>query len=251
MAGKQVMLDGQILHGRDRYGWWQILTMEGWDATPEPKTDAADRVNADGDFDTEVHYSRRLVTLTGRLIATSPEQAEEARTRLTGLLHQGGIFSVTSGNGTTKWGSARRGRIVPGPIRGRYLTFQMELRFPDPYKYGAQQSEVAKPGEPAFLVNRGNAQAWSIITITGSMPLGYKVILNGVTIDVIEPLVTGKPHVIDMKKRRITINGVWGYGLMDAPSYPSIRPGARQAISFVPFESGTGQAVVAFNDTYI
>lgn len=245
------MLDGQILHGKDRYGWWQVNKMEGWDATPEPKTDATARVNADGDFDSEVFYNARLVTLTGRLIATNPQQAEEARTRLTGLLAGPGWFTVTSGAGKTVGGSARRGRIVPGATRGRYLTFQMELKFPDAYKYCARQSEVAKPGEPTFLVNRGNALAWPVVTVTGSMPMGYTLNIGGTEVGVLRPLVSGAPHEIDMKKRRLRIDGVWVYGAMEATTFPAVRPGPRQSFSLTPFTTGTGTATAAYSDTYI
>lgn len=244
------MLDGQVLHGRDRYGWWQVLTMEGWDATPEPKTDAADRVNGDGEVDTEVHYSRRLVTLTGRLIAKSPEQAEEARTRLTGLLHQGGIFSVTSGNGTTKWGNARRGRIVPGPIRGRYLTFQMELRFPDPYKYGSKFSKPTASGVAMDLLNRGNSNAWPVVTVTGSSPGGYEMSIGDHLVQVIAPLVSGKPHVVNMRTGRLTVDGDRVYGAFGICELFSVSPGLAQ--SFYPLAvGGSATFKVEFNDTYI
>lgn len=251
MAGKQVMLDGQILHGRDRYGWWQVLTMEGWDATPEPKTDASPRPNSDGSFETAVHYEDRIVTLSGRLISTSPQQAEEARDTLTGLLHESGPFSVTGINGKTKQGNAVRGRISPSPLRGRYLPFQIELRFRDPYKYGTRRSFAATPGSAVNVFHRGNARAWSIITVSGSMPMGYTMHVGGNPIDITTPLVSGVSHVIDMKKRRLRVGGVWVYDSMDATNFPSVAPGRRQSFSIVPFESGSGTATAVVHDTYI
>lgn len=251
MATKQVMIGPQILHGADRFGEWVTEGIEGWDEAPAVRSEESARTDADGDFVMPAYYSARTPTLDGILFAKNRGQGLEAIKSLNQAARLNPERLTITDYGMARWAMARYAGLDYTWVKPSVLRWQVRLNCPDPYKYGAKHSIPVVAGSSGYLVNRGNAQAWPVITIEGSMPLGYKVILNGVTIDVVEPLVAGKPHVIDMKKRRITINGVWGYGLMDAPSYPSIRPGARQAISFVPFESGTGQAVVAFNDTYI
>lgn len=250
MAGKQVMLDGQIIHGRDSYGWWNSLAMEGWDSTPEPKTSLTSRVNEDGDFDMPVKYEARTVALNGRLIAKDPAQARLARRRLTGLLMDGGLFSLTDDDGITISANARRGRIAPGAVRGRFLTFQMELRFPDPYKYGHARTVPLTIGGSVGLFHRGNARAWPLVRVTGSFPNGYTLNGPGGKRFVVLTNPGSGTHLLDMRQGLLQVNGNYFTGQTSQTDVWSVAPGQESAMSLTA-SSGSGSAVITLTDTYI
>ena len=242
---KSVMLDGQILHGVDHYGLWQVNEMDGWDQAPPEKSESEARPLADGDYDAIVRYGPRLVTLSGRLIAKNPMQAFLAREMLTALLQQPGIYQVDQYN-LMRWAIARRGQIRPGKIKGRYLTFTMELRFINPYKFGADYSKPGTSGTPAALFHRGTAPAWPTVTVSGSNAGGYTLTLNGEQVTVARPLVAGTPHTLDYRTGVLWIGSAVYRGGLGAANFSPILPGLPQELSI-----STGSFTAAYQDTFI
>lgn len=239
---KLVTLDGQVLHGRDRYGLWKINTMEGWDETPPEKTSSEAKALADGDYDAEVFYGPRLVTLNGRLSASTPGDAFTARERLTALLRVPGEFVVQQ-HGLARAGMARRGRINPGQIRGRHLPFQIEARFIDPYKYG---EEHVFTGTSVSVFHRGTAPAWPVVTVTGASATGYTITLAGKTVTVPQPLTSGTPHTIDYRTGILRVGGGVAKGGLGAVNLSPVQPGMPQTMSI-----SAGTLSARFRDTFI
>lgn len=247
---KQVFLAGQILHGVDRFGQWRIHTMEGWTATPELKTNSEERQLADGDYDGDDNYRSRLVTINGSLSAINPAQAFLARERLTGLLRRPGLFQVTD-LGMDRYATARRGRIQPGALNGRRLTFQMELRFIDPNKYGDAHDFTANIGTALDVFHRGNRDAAPDLTVTGAMPTGYRLILGGETIEVTQPITAGQTHTIDTRTGILRSNGAVVIGGLGKTELFRIQPGTAQKLTSAPRSTGTGTVRADVADTYI
>lgn len=247
---KSVVLDGQIIHGSDRFGLWRVLAMEGWDQAPEAKSTSEARMLADGDYDGNEFYGSRLVTVNGRLSAANPHAAFMARSRLTSLLRLPGLFTVDQFD-LPQWGMARRGRIAPGAIKGRHLPFQMELRFNDPYKYGAKASFSGATGTAFDVYQRGTVPAWPFITVTGSMPGGYEITVGGQLIEVTRALTTGNPHTIDTRNGILRVNGsVVTNGLGIAELF-RVDPGLPQSVYSLARTTGTGTVKFDVTDTFI
>lgn len=243
---KSVTLDGQIIHGLDRFGLWKINSMEGWDETPGEKSNSEPRPLSDGDFDAPVFYGPRLVTLNGRLSARSPGDAFTARERLTSLLRNPGRFQVDQ-FGLPRWANARRGRIKPGQIKGRHLPFQMELRFIDSYKYGASYAVVGTSTSPASLFQRGTVPAWPVVTVNNaSTGTGYTLSLNGKTVVVTKSLFSAQTHTIDFRTGILRQDGVVIRGGLSTANFSPINPGLPQNMS-----TTAGSITVRYSDTYI
>ncbi|WP_334121857.1 hypothetical protein [Glutamicibacter sp.] len=246
---KSVTLDGQIIHGVDRLGSWRINSVEGWDETPEAKSNSESRPLADGDYDSEVFYGSRLVTLNGRLSAKTPGDAFMARERLTALLGSPGRFQVDQ-FGLVRWGTARRGKIKPGQIKGRHLPFQMELRFIDPRKFGKARSFSTAVGSPVDVLQRGSFPATPIVTVTGSMPSGYDLSLNGRLVSITKSLASGSTHTIDMRTGILRQNGTVVAGGFSYSELLKVEPGMPQNF-FASTASGSGTVRLDYYDTYI
>jgi hypothetical protein len=242
---KSVVLDGQVLHGVDDYGQWQVNETDGWAQAPPEKSNSEARPLADGDYDAVVRYGPRLVTLNGRLIARNPMQAFLAREMLSSLLQAPGIFQVEE-FGFIRWGMARRGQIRPGKIKGRFLTFTMELRFINPYKFGAEYTKAGSSTSAALLFHRGTAPAWPVVTVSGSNPAGYALTLNGNQVTVGQPLVTGTPHTLDYRTGVLRIGSAIYRGGLGAANFSPIRPGLPQEMSI-----SAGSVTAAYQDTFI
>lgn len=246
---KSVTLDGQIIHGLDRFGSWRVLGMEGWDETPAEKTNSEARPLDDGDYEAEVFYGPRLVTLNGRLAARNPNLAFDARERLTALLHTPGTFQVDQ-MGLPRWATARRGRIKPGQIKGRYLPFQMELRFIDPRKFGGAQSFSGPVGSAFDVYQRGKFEATPIVTVTGSFSAGYDLQLNGRLVSITKSLASGSTHTIDMRTGILRQNGAVIAGGFSYSELLKVNPGTAQSFYTVA-ASGSGTVRLDYRDTYM
>lgn len=242
---KSVILDGQILHGLDQYGWWQVNTIEGWDESPPDKTNTEERPLADGDYDAPVRYGSRLVTLAGRLVAKTPQQAFLARERLAALLREPGTFQVDN-LGKTRWATAQRGRIRPGALRGRLLTFQAEIRFPDPRKFDQEYTVPGSSATAASVFHWGTHPAWQVVTVTGSSGGGYTLTLNGQSVAVTQALVTGTPHVLDYRTGILRVGGSVVRGGLATANFSPINPGMPQTMSI-----NTGSFSAKYHDTFI
>lgn len=246
---KSVTLDGQTIHGLDRFGSWRVLSMEGWDETPVEKTNSEARPIADGDYEAEVFYGPRLVTLNGRLSARSPGDAFTARERLTSLLHAPGRFQVDQ-FGLPRWATARRGRIKPGQIKGRHLPFQMDLRFIDPRKFGEKQSFSGAVGTSFDVFQRGTFEATPVVTVTGSFASGYDLNLNGRLVSITKSLASGSTHTIDMRTGILRQNGAVIAGGFSYSELIKVNPGMAQNFYAVA-ASGSGTVRLDYYDTYM
>lgn len=247
---KSVTLDGQIIHGLDRFGLWRINSMEGWDETPGEKTNSESRPFADGDYEAPVFYGPRLVTLNGRLSASNPGDAFTARERLTSLLRNPGRFQVDQ-FGLPRWANARRGRIKPGQIKGRHLPFQMELRFIDSYKYGESYAVPGNTADAASLYHRGTAPAWPVVTVSASSSSGYTLTLNGRQVVVTRAIASSAPHEIDFSTGILRVGGSVVRGGLSTANFSPINPGTAQNMFISTGTGSYGSVTVRYNDTFI
>src|SRR5690606_15568007 len=126
------------------------------------------------------------------------------------------------------------------------LRWQLRLNCADSYKYGSAHSLSTIQNAPLSVFHRGNANSWPVITVTGSMPGGYEVMIDGRLLEVLAPLASGKPHVFNTKTRRLTVGGTRVYGMVGFSEPLMIAPGLPQNFYTLPKTSGSATFKVEY-----
>jgi len=250
-VSKSVFLNGQVLHGSDRFGHWLVTQLEGWGESPPVRVEDTARTNQDGDHDLPVRYGARLVTIGGRVICPSESAAQQARTRLTGLV-AGKVRAQVTALGETTWADVKLADRVDAKRSGRLVRFQYQLRAPDPRRFGNSQTVAVATGSPVAVSHRGNYNAMPKFIVRGDMPGGYTITVDGWNYTVTSALVTGQPHRIDYDNGRLYRNGVLTQGSVGiVTTTQPIPPGKSVAVGLYPFTTGSGSADMTIIDTYI
>jgi hypothetical protein len=228
---------------------------EGWDDGVDVKRDGASRPQAHGDFDVPGFLESRVVSLSGDVVVDPTKGRAWMRSALTGLGADGNSMRVVvEHNGETQWADGRLALKTKFKATGtdkRHATFQLQLWFANPRKFG---DAVAFPNAKYSLAevhHRGNFAAVPIHTVTGSMPAGYTI--NGPAgkkFTVTAPVTSGNPHVIDMATGRVTVNGSVVLGAVTRGDTWSI-PGGAQVIHSLSPVSGSGSLSTLVKDTFI
>jgi hypothetical protein len=204
LVAELIMLDGQILNGSDRLGDWKTNSLVGWWDSPDPKGDDVERSQADGDFDLEVFYQARYITITGRLLARSHDDLHHSMNRFSALVQKQARLQV-SGHGHTMWADVKRASgLTITPSTDTFAQWQVRLKAPNPRKYGDTQTfAFTGTGE---LFQYGNYRASPVFTISGNAPLGYTINgEHGEEYKVTTALVPGAPHTINFANARLRI----------------------------------------------
>lgn len=250
LAGKSIILDGQVIHGRDHFGDWRVNTLDGWDDTPPPKGESVEREGADGEFDLPVQYAARTITLAGRLLAASPAGAANARARLNGRLPgRVGRVQVTGLDRATLWADVKRNGPSTGKITGSILRFTFELKAPNPRKFGDVRRYTLPASETVQAFHRGNYAAWPEFRVTGNMPDGYRLVVNGKTFTVTRGITSGS-HTVDYRDGRLRVNSSYVAGGVGSAALAPIPPGLAVPVRLEPV-TGTGSATATVYDTFI
>ncbi|OOB90286.1 hypothetical protein [Rathayibacter sp. VKM Ac-2630] len=106
----------------------------------------------------------------------------------------------------------------------RDATWQIQFIAVDPRKYGAEHTFTGSTSDPA--THDGNFTATPVLTITGNRPDGYTLAGPAdLRLDVLEPLLPGSPHVIDMRDGSLRVNGETVAGGLASPITWGIPPG--------------------------
>lgn len=251
---RQVTVDGRELDSVDRFGSWRVSDWTGWNDSPDRVVKSEQRPNADGESESVDYFAAREITINGRLIAHNHDAMHEAETWLKGMLLRGSGRMTVRGHGPTQSATVKLNggiRCNPEPGTDNFLRWQLRLRAIDPYKYGTARSVSTPQGAPLDVFQMGNAPAWPVLTVTGSMPGGYDAVLGSRLVEVRAPLESGKPHVINMRTGRITIGGARAYGVFGSSDLHVIEPGSTQGFYPTAKTSGTATFKLAYSDTYI
>lgn len=250
--GEFISVDGFPLSGRQRGGQWKILDLEGWWDRPAVKEHSERREFGDGSYPLPVEYDERLITIAGRFIADGHEGLHAALNLLNEVAYRGGAPMVVRGHGPTQTATVGpRGAGLVSKIKSdKYVSYVMQLVAHDPFKYGEKQTVQVASGSTGRIFHWGNADAWPVATVSGSMPGGYTLRFRGGDVKVSESVVSGEPHRIDYRTRRIYIGGQLYMGLFDKDDFRPCPKGGRHDFRLTP-AAGSGSASVAVTDTYI
>lgn len=253
MDNELVTFDGFPLTGITREGAWKRLgEIDGWFGSPDIKRSKISRPRAPGSFRTPVEYDNRLITYNGRLTSSNHGYIHEAATQIAALGNGGEAVFLVRGHGQLQWAMADlRGPIVPTFPTDTRMEFQIPLEAIDPFKYGEYRKFTATQAESVAVFHRGSAPAWPRVVVSGSMPGGYTLTLAGQSVVVTQPLVSGAPHTIDFRKRRLYRGGAPVRGGLSTASYAQVFPGQRDTFSITPGTTGTASATLTLYDTYI
>jgi hypothetical protein len=251
LVAELIMLDGQILNGSDRLGDWKTSSLEGWWDSPDAKGEDVERAGADGDFDLEVFYTARYITITGRLFSPGHTQLHDAMNRFAGLVQKQARLQV-SGHGPAQWADVKRASgLSMVPVTDTFAQWQLRLKAPDARKFGDANTFTATVGASVVASHWGNYPAKPRFEVTGSMPGGYVLTVGGQQFMVMRALASGTPHTINYDDSRLRIGGVVIHGGLGATATPGILPGSAATVSIAPLTTGTATATLTLLDTYI
>lgn len=223
----------------------------GWDGGVDMRFEKVARPGAHGSFRLPSFQDSRLISISGNILADSPQKLEYLKNRITGILAggQSGRIQVSRPWGTT-WADCQLVKtVVTERGSDSSATFQMQLWCPDPRKFGDLQKFTMPAGATAQVFHRGNYAATPYITVTGSMP-GYTLTINGANYAVSVPLVSGTPHVINYNDGHLRINGSIVQNSIGNTNLTTIPPGTVVACALYATSGGTGTAVLDLLDTY-
>lgn len=226
-------------------GGWQ-----GWNDGVAIRRDETARPLAHGDFDAQGYLDARLVTISGKCRAPSPQKLLYYQHQLTGLFRGDDSQKITvQQDGLELWAPARMtGQVTFVPMSdGVTAQFQIHFWCPSPLKFG----ETRKFASNIVGFHYGNFLAYPVHTITGNMPTGYQITgPGGGAIIIGAPVVTGHPHTWDANTGLLTIDGAVIYGNTIRADTWFYSPGAQFAQILTP-ATGSGTLSTAVTDTFI
>jgi hypothetical protein len=226
----------------------------GWDDGVDMRLEKVVRPYAHGSFNLPAFQDSRTIAISGVAIADSPRKLRQIRTRLTGLLADGGVGRVQVDHaGDVQWADCRlAAKTMFTEIGGNGIgSFQIQLWCPDPRKFGASVTTAVATGSPVQAFHRGNYNAMPSFVIRGDMPGGYTLTVNGWNYTVTKALVSGAPHRVDYNNGRLYINGVLNQGNLGNVNTTPIPPGQSVGVGLYPVTTGSGSADMTIIDTYI
>lgn len=225
----------------------------GWDEGVSMRSSTVAKTNAHGSYALRSYQDSRTVSLSGVVVAKNIEDLALLRDQVTGVLADGteGVIEVQRPWGV-QWAKcflADQTRFTEEGGRPRG-TFQIQVFCPDAHKFGEEHLYVAGVDAPVDVFHWGNAPATPVITVAGSMPGGYRLKIGSRSVVVTQPLVSGKPHIVDYDDGRLRVGGVLVTGGITTMQLTLINPGAKLQFSVEPLTTGFATATMAMPDTF-
>ena len=222
----------------------------GWDESTSTKRDSVVIPQAHGSYPVPGFRDVRVLTVTGICLADSEQQLQLFGAQLTGTGADGNAVRVTVDHaGSTTWADG----YLDGDTKfsmfaaGQAANFAIAMWFPNPRKFGNTLTFAS--GVPAY--HYGNFPAAPVLTITGSMSLGYSVFgPTGKLFTVTAALAAGQTHTIDLATGYLKVNGVLTFGAVSRGDLWVVPGGGSVIHTLVPV-FGSGALSAAVTDTFI
>lgn len=253
--GLRVTIAGLEFFGQGRHDY--VISpdgFKGWDDGVDMRLENTGRPQAHGSFDLPGFQDARTVAISGNVFADDPRQLANLRSRLTGLLVGGGLGRIQVDRfGETQWADGRLASKTMFTELGGQNTaaFQIQLWCADPRKFGDSKTFTVSTATPATVFHRGNFSSTPKFTVTGSMPGGYTLTVNGWNYVVTVPLTSGTPHVIDYNDGHLRLNGLIVQNSLGNTNVTTIPPGQSVGVGLYPRTTGSGSAAMEVLDTFI
>ncbi|GGJ74373.1 hypothetical protein [Glutamicibacter ardleyensis] len=236
-----------------RNGYFEVDDIDGWWKAPSRKTRDESRPNADGDFDSVDHFESRFVTIKGAFAAKSPGDRWAGADILSSLLSGGSEIMTVRADGQAQWA---RVKLVDNSDMDwtayKLLEYSIQVKAVDPRKFGGAEVFTATAGGSSVGVfQRGTYPATPILTISGTMPGGYRITKGGKTVSVTAPLTASQIHTLDLSTGILRIDGAVATGGLNDYQWNTIAPGLAQNVALAPLTTGTGALAIEVTDTYM
>lgn len=240
-------LDGLEFDGGDGKPRYTVATVSGLESVGI-RRDSTDRPNAHGSFPAPGFFDARRISWSGLVLTTSAGEQDHAIRDLSGLLG-GGTERLTAQGSSRVWSDVRRVSVESRILRPEETaSYSIVVEAPDPLLYG--ETATFGPAASASVYHYGNTDAAPDVTITGTMPSGYRVNgPGGAQYIVTQALAAGQTHRIDFNTGWLYRNGVMQQGAVSRAQTFTIPPGAPSTMSLTPV-SGSGLMTVKLTDTF-
>lgn len=178
----------------------------GWDDGTTVRREDVSRPGAHGSFGFQGQRDARVIRVSGWILARSPQELQQMRNQLTGVLASGGYgrLSVDQPLGST-WADVMLSDMPVVKVRGHSeleASFQIQFWAPNPRKFGEVRDFAA--GVPA--THFGNFPATPRLLI-GAGAGGYTVTGPGGRVVTVGTAPAGA-HEIDFENGGLFLNGV-------------------------------------------
>ncbi|PPH99734.1 hypothetical protein C5C95_06210 [Rathayibacter sp. AY1B7] len=222
----------------------------GWDGGVDIRFTSVERDGQHGEYDLPSYLGARVTSFSGYAVSSTPGETAQLGEYLTGIVSSGAskIVSVERDQ-VTQWARGKLATALPRfDIDGsdpRLARWQIQLRYPDPRKYGEE-----RPFEQEAAFHFGNFPAIPRFEVEGDAPNGYTINgPEGRTITVTRPCVVGEVHSIDLRDTTLRVNGEVVYGGISRPGQWTISNGDQVQHTL----SGAGGATLRtyLTDTYV
>jgi hypothetical protein len=200
---------GQVVFdGGDADEGFTVATVTGLDGV-DMRSASVDRPQAHGDFELPGFLAARIVTVSGKCFAESPERLGWYRRQLSGLLAGGGTGTVMFdwlGEKVSATGQrVGKPEFIDSVLPGRIADYVIQFRFPNPRLFG--ESHTFGPASSVSVHHYGNFTAAPVLTVSGSAA-GYTIPgPNGKAFIVTQAITADSPHMIDMATGLLTVGG--------------------------------------------
>jgi len=251
----------------------------GWTDGSNVRRNTTQRLNSHGDFPEKAEMSARLISFSGTAVASSIVKLQEMRDLLVGTLADGsyGSLKVETVAGTRYATVGLEGATSWVQQSDLFATWKIDFYAPDPFIYGEDRtvslgaSQATSGGGLKYiltyplnyntdqslnrgdvLTNKGNAEAWPIIKVTGDYADGFTIMDNNDHKVTYEGQVSYQtPVTIDMGRGVALQGGIDKSTLLLDRDWFSVAPGEILRPSFEPLSSGTGFCDIIIRDTWI
>lgn len=251
-----------------------VEDVAGWHGGAGVRAESTPRLQH-GDFPGRGWRESRAMTIHGVSVCADSDERDAEERRLSGILWDGRYGELTCDDGDAVLSTQVRLDGEPQIVKvgATGLRFQVPVRAASPFLYAPVQVStvdavgagiglrfplftpgyldfgVARGGDVA-VVNRGNADAYPTVVVTGDFPGGFRLVANGATVE--WPWPTSLAAPVEIRSS----GSVW-IGAANVTAQASIRewwslpPGGTVTPVLSPLQGGTGWAEVHHRDTYI
>ena len=218
----EIRVDGREIFGDNRLSRYGLFVkrggLQGWRGLPAGRREALARAVEHGEHDVPTFLPARVVTIDGLIDAPLEERLEDLSEFVAGIGGTGkSMHTQVKLRGATRWANGRRllCEVDESPGGSLRTTFQLQLVFADPRKYGDANTlpgDRLDPPNPAAtatsieVFSRGNFPSYPVVEIP-SAPSSYTISSPGGTFAV-SGATSGGTHTVDLRRGRVYRNGV-------------------------------------------
>jgi len=207
-----------------------------------------ERPNAHGSFPAPGYFESRRISWSGLILTENEGEQDHAVRSLAGILG-GGTGRLTAQGTSSVWTDVQRVSVESQIVTpGTVGSYSVSVEAPDPFLYGETVS--FGPDVSVTVHHHGNTNAAPDVTVTGTMPSGYRVNgPGGAQYIVSQALTSAVTHRIDFNTGWLYRNGVLQQGAVSRAETFVIPPGVASAMSLTPV-SGSGVLTAKLTDTF-